>query len=99
MDRGTRPCFELCDVTRWMASGPADLVGLTAKGAIEQGRDADLTVLAPEATFAVDPALLHHKNPITAYAGRNLTGVVRHTLLRGRPVTDSPHGMLLGGEQ
>ena len=91
--------FTLPEVAGWMASGPAALVGLDRKGAIEEGRDADLTVLAPEATFAVDPHRLHHKNPITAYTGRDLTGVVRHTLLRGRPVADIPHGMLLGGEQ
>ena len=91
--------FTLEQVTGWMATGPAALVGLDAKGAIAPGRDADLTVLAPEATYVVDPAALHHKNPLTPYAGRELTGAVRRTLLRGRPVTDSPHGMLLGGRR
>ena len=33
--------------------------------------------LAPDEAFVVDPARLHHKNPVSAYAGRTLTGTVR----------------------
>lgn len=82
-------------VIGWMSSATAGLLGLTTKGSIELGKDADLAVLAPEETFAVDPARLHHKNPITPYAGKQLHGVVRRTLLRGRPITEAPHGALL----
>ncbi|QIQ01944.1 allantoinase AllB [Streptomyces liangshanensis] len=73
----------LADVARWMSTGPAALAGLAGKGAVEAGRDADLVVLAPDATFTVDPAALQHRNPVTAYAGRTLHGVVRSTWLRG----------------
>ncbi|MGI8949017.1 MAG: allantoinase AllB, partial [Ornithinimicrobium sp.] len=55
----------------------------------------DLAVLAPKDTFTVDVDRLHHKNPITPYSGQQLHGVVRRTLLRGRPVGDSPSGELL----
>ncbi len=75
--------FRLADVARWMCRGPAELAGLTAKGAIAPGRDADFAVLAPERTFTVDPAALQHRNPVTAYAGRTLRGVVTSTWLRG----------------
>ncbi|MBH1938349.1 allantoinase AllB [Streptomyces sp. AV19] len=90
----------LDDVARWMATGPAALAGLARKGAVEAGRDADLTVLAPDETFTVDPAALHHRNPVTAYAGRTLYGVVRSTWLRGRRihhrgVLAAPAGRLL----
>ncbi|MFB6983274.1 allantoinase AllB [Streptomyces scopuliridis] len=71
------------DVVRWMSTAPAALAGLTRKGAIEAGRDADFAVLAPDETFTVDPARLHHRNQVTAYAGRTLYGVVRSTWLRG----------------
>ncbi|TDC05262.1 allantoinase AllB, partial [Streptomyces sp. 8K308] len=81
----------LADVARWMATGPARLAGLTYKGAIAPGMDADLTVLDPEATFTVDPAALHHRNPVTAYAGRTLHGVVRATWLRGRLIAEDGH--------
>jgi allantoinase len=83
------------DVVRWMSAGPAALLGLGRKGAIAVGRHADLAVFAPDEDFVVDPTRLHHKNPITPYTGRRLTGVVRSTLLRGRAITDVPHGTLL----
>ncbi|RPK55963.1 Allantoinase [Streptomyces sp. ADI96-02] len=73
----------LDDVARWMSAAPAALAGLSRKGAIEAGRDADFAVLAPEAAFTVDPAGLFHRNQVTAYAGRTLHGVVRSTWLRG----------------
>jgi allantoinase len=78
------------DVVRWMSEGPARLAGLHHKGAIAPGRDADFAVLAPEETFTVDPAALHHRNRVTAYAGRTLHGVVRGSWLRGERITD--HG-------
>ncbi len=74
---------DLADVARWMSTAPAALAGLTAKGAIAPGREADFAVLAPEETFTVDAARLHHRNRVTAYAGRTLHGVVRSTWLRG----------------
>ena len=76
----------LPDVSRWMSTGPAALAGLSRKGLIGVGYDADLVAFAPDATFVVDPARLHHKNPITPYAGQPLTGAVRSTWLRGRKV-------------
>ncbi|WP_354643267.1 allantoinase AllB [Kitasatospora camelliae] len=77
----------LVDVVRWMASGPASLVGLTGtKGAIAPGYDADLVAFDPDAEFRVHAEELHHRNPVTPYAGRTLTGVVRTTWLRGRVV-------------
>lgn len=86
----------LVDVVRWMAQAPADRVGLTHKGRIEVGADADLVRFAPDEEFTVDVADLHHRNPVSAYAGRRLRGVVRETWLRGVPVTeDAPRGRLL----
>jgi allantoinase len=85
----------LADVVRWMATGPADRVGLARKGRIEVGADADLVRFAPEEELIVDVARLHHRNPVSAYAGRRLAGVVRETWLRGVPVDDTPRGRLL----
>ncbi|MFD4585020.1 allantoinase AllB [Streptomyces sp. NPDC058434] len=88
------------DVVRWMSSAPAALAGLTQKGAIEAGRDADFAVLAPDETFTVDPAELHHRNRVTAYAGKTLHGVVKSTWLRGTRIVENgtvaePTGRLL----
>ncbi|MFI1015210.1 allantoinase AllB [Streptomyces sp. NPDC020965] len=87
----------LAEVAHWMATAPARLAGLHRKGAIEAGRDADFAVLAPDETFTVDPARLHHRNRITAYAGRTLYGTVRSTWLRGRriAVDGVPGGRLI----
>jgi len=90
-DRG----HALADVVRWTATATADRVGLTHKGRIAVGADADLVRFAPEEEFTVDVAQLHHRNPVSAYAGRRLTGVVRETWLRGVPIEDTARGRLL----
>ncbi|HEX4249177.1 MAG TPA: allantoinase AllB [Pseudonocardia sp.] len=94
----------LADVVRWMAGNTAALAGLPGKGGIAAGADADLVVLAPDAEFTVDAGRLHHRNPVTPYAGRTLTGVVRETWLRGEPVrpgdpTAEPRGRLLSRDE
>jgi allantoinase len=88
--------FGLADVARWMAQHPADLAGLPTKGRIAPGADADLIAFDPDADFVVDPLRLHHRHPVTPYAGRRLRGVVRGVWLRGEPVDESrPRGRLL----
>jgi len=89
----------LDDVARWMASAPAELAGLSAKGRLAVGADADLTAFDPDETYVVDPARLYHRHPVTPYAGRTLTGRVRQTWLRGTALLEgegeTPVGRLL----
>ncbi|HET8684594.1 MAG TPA: allantoinase AllB [Micromonosporaceae bacterium] len=85
----------LADVVRWMARRPAQLVGLAGKGRIAIGCDADLVAFAPDGETEVDPAALHHRHPVTPYAGARLAGAVRATWLRGEPVDGTPRGRLL----
>jgi allantoinase len=86
----------LSQLCTWMGSRPAELVGLPGRGAIAVGNRADLVVFAPDEQFVVDPTRLRHRNPVTAYAGKTLRGVVRSTLLAGVQVDESaPRGQLL----
>jgi allantoinase len=87
----------LADVVRWMATAPADRVGLSDRGRIEVGASADLCAFAPDESFVVDPTRLLHRNPVSAYAGRTLTGTVRQTWLHGVliDVRAAPRGRLL----
>jgi allantoinase len=85
-------------LARWMSTRPAELAGLRRKGRIEVGFDADFCIFAPDESFAVDSTRLHHRHPVTPYAGRTLTGVVRDTLLRGQSIDlREPRGRLLAG--
>ncbi|PSL00938.1 allantoinase [Murinocardiopsis flavida] len=88
--------FALGDVVRWMAAAPARIAGTAGKGRIAVGSDADFAVVAPAAESTVDARTLQHKNPLSAYDGALLRGVVRATWLRGTPVDpDAPRGRLL----
>ena len=91
---------DLADVLGWMATRPAELIGVRDKGAVAVGYAADLVVLAPDEQVTVDATRLHHRNPVTPYDGRTLTGAVRATYLAGRLVDDtSADGTLLQREQ
>ena len=85
----------LRDLARWLAEGPARLAGLTRKGRIAPGCDADLVVFDPDARFSVEPARLRQRHPITPYAGMTLYGVVQRTFVRGACVYD--HGEFPAG--
>jgi dihydroorotase len=66
---------------------PARLAGLADHGGpIAPGRPAHLCVFDPETVWEVDPTRLASRSRNTPYAGRKLTGRVRHTLLAGEPV-------------
>ena len=73
----------LSQISQWMSAHSAALAGLHQKGSIEVGKDADLVEFSPTEKFTVNPNELFHRNPVTPYAGKVLTGVVHQTWLRG----------------
>ena len=67
---------------------PARILGVDDQHGrpVEPGNPANLTVIDPTATWTVEPAKLASRSRNTPYAGRTLTGKVRHTFLFGEPV-------------
>ena len=91
--------LKLEQVVQWMGVNPSKLAGLSAKGSIEEGKDADFAVFAPEDTVEVDVQKLHHKNPSSPYQGTTLSGVVRRSIIAGADVDfQKPTGQLIRRE-
>jgi allantoinase len=99
--------YSVARICAWLCGGPASLAGLEKKkGAIAAGFDGDIVIWDPDAKFKVEAAALQHRHKITPYIGRELSGVVETTFLRGRKIYDrgqllaAPVGQVLkrGGE-
>ena len=75
-------------VLELMSWGPAAILGVGDRhgGPIVPGSPANLVVIDPQFTWTVDPAALASRSRNTPYAGRELRGKVRHTILEGEPV-------------
>jgi len=88
----------------WLCEGPARLAGLSGKGRLAAGFDADFIVWKPEDSFIVTPEMLQHRHKLTPYAGETLKGVVTRTYLRGEEIYGSSgsvsrRGQWLRGER
>ena len=74
--------------------------GLRGKGKLSLGYDADMAVFAADESYVVDAQRLNHKNPITPYQGKVLSGKVRRTFVGGKEVDyQKPSGRLLNRGQ
>lgn len=71
-----------------MSWGPAKIAGLLGEhgGPLVPGAPANICVVDPARRWAVQPDRLASRSTNTAFAGRELSGKVRHTLLAGEPV-------------
>lgn len=73
----------LAAVVRWMSANTASFVGLADRGAIAPGKRADLAIIKPDATWTVRASELESRNPISAFDGMTLNGVVSGTFVGG----------------
>lgn len=73
-------------------TGPARIAGLTDRGQITVGAPAHLTAFGLDDTHRIDARALQHRNPVSAYDGKMLTGRVRRTWLHGATVFDATEG-------
>jgi dihydroorotase len=78
----------LARILALMSWQPARIGGLEAAhgGPVVEGRPANLCVVDPSAVWLVEPQRLASRSRNTPFAGRKLTGRVRHTVLWGEPV-------------
>jgi dihydropyrimidinase len=82
---------------RWVAmccTTPARLFGLTRKGRIAVGFDADLVVFDPERTVTLSTDTLHEQVDWTPYDGIEVTGWPAATISRGEVIVEN--GEFLG---
>jgi allantoinase len=56
------------------------------KGQIATGYDADLVVFDALASYRIDPKMIKYRHKITPYEGREVSGIVRRTYVRGQLV-------------
>jgi dihydroorotase len=77
----------VADVVALLSWRPAAIAGIADRhgGPVKAGRPANLTVFDPAAEWTVVPAKLASRSRNTPYAGRSMTGKVRHTIWRGDP--------------
>lgn len=70
-----------------LAAGPARIFGLSRKGAIEIGKDADLVMVDPKAISRINADRLHSRADWTPYEGKEAI-FPKITMVRGRVVYD-----------
>ena len=77
--------MSIADVVAALSWQPAAIAGVADRHGrpIAQGEPANLTVFDPDRTWQVVPAELASKSRNTPYVGRELRGMVTHTILQG----------------
>ena len=69
-----------------MSTAPAHIVGLTNKGEIKEGKDADITIIDPDKEWIFSKDDIASKSKNTPFIGRKLKGKVECTIFGGRVV-------------
>ena len=82
-------CFSLKRWVKICCTNPARLFGLTRKGVIGVGYDADLVIFDPNAQRTLSTAVLHENVDWTPYDGFEVTGWPSVTISRGEVIVEN----------
>jgi len=66
------------------SANPARIFGLTRKGALKEGMDADVVIYDPRVETTIRADRLHNLSGYTPYEGMEVQGAVRDVFVRGR---------------
>lgn len=78
--------LSVMQMTEKMSYNPAQILGLSDKGAVAEGKTADLVIFDPNPTYTIDKNMFVSKGKNTPFHGRTVTGEVRFTLVDGNVV-------------
>ena len=73
-------------LVRVMSTNPAKTFGLSQKGTLDPGTDADIVLFDPEKTQTITAANNASKADYSIYENREVTGAVTTTMVRGEIV-------------
>lgn len=77
--------MDLSDILKKMTFNPACILGIP-KGRLSLGGEADFIIFDPNETWTVDPEQFASKGRNTPFAGRELKGKVKYTIVGGKIV-------------
>jgi len=84
--------LSLKDAIAKMSANPANILSLKGKGKIQEGADADLTIIDMDYEYEVDPNKFASKSRNTPFAGWKLKGRAVGTVVAGKLIMD--HGRI-----
>ena len=87
LDRGHRERgLTLERLATLVAGRPAQRFGMSRKGALVEGFDADLVLIDPDESFTLDAGRLQQRHKSSPYVGETFRGAVRRTIRRGETI-------------
>jgi allantoinase len=89
LSRGHR--LSLPRIAGLLSTGAATRFGMTGKGKIAVGFDADLALVDVEGHYELTREMLLDRHKLSPYVGRTFQGIVNRTLVRGQTVFQDGH--------
>ena len=78
--------MKLPEIIKRMTYTPASILRLSSKGRLSLGSDADFTIFDPEEVWTIDPEQFASKARNTPFAGREVKGKVKYTIVGGNVI-------------